>query len=821
MALDLGTLVAFLGLDATGAQEGAAEGESHLKTFAKNAASITRNAGIAAGIAFAGALAANMDIEAGRDKLQAALGLTGAQAERAGQVAANLYKGAWGESLEDTQNAVEEVMSSIKGMRNASGADLEALTIKAMDLSTAMEVEVADAARVAGRLIDQGIAKDGTEAFDLLTRAMQKVPKSLRQDILEITDEYAGFYSAVGFGAEEMYEQLVQGSKLGSWGIDKAADLVAEFSKIGFDESKTRTDAFKAIGLDATQMADDIAAGGDRAQDAFQAVVDGLNSMKDPSDRANTAIALFGTPFEDVVPQQINKTLKVLGEGSGAMDGFAGSADHMGKVLNDNAKTNLTSFMRQVKMAGIGLAEGAIPYVNRTATFLATKFGPAAKVAGTMLREEVLPPVRNAVTWLRDKFLPPLTRIGNVIMDKLVPAFVGLWDAYKDDVATGIGIAFTAAGEGVDLLLAGIEKVIPVLADMVTWLGDNKDIVIGVAAVWAAWKVGLIAMTAVTKLQAAATAVWAGAQLAWNGVMYASTIATWAFNAAWAANPIGLVLVAITALVAAFVILWRRSETFRGLVTGLWDGMKGFGGWVKDTFVAVLHAGGRAFTWVKEKAAGAFGWVKDNWPLLLAIITGPIGWAVLAVAKNWDRIKAGAGAAKDFITTKFSALIDWFRNMPDRMKGAAGDVWGWLKDAFRKALNWLIEKWNALDLTLSFEAPGWVPKIGGKGWTSPDVFPDIPMLANGGVVTGPTLALVGEGDEDEVVSPLSKYQSQMDRAYAHGARSVSAKAPAGRPQVHVGNHVPEALRGWVKSIAEEAVEDYINWTEGRVRAGAV
>jgi hypothetical protein len=51
---------------------------------------------------------------------------------------------------------------------------------------------------------------------------------------------------------------------------------------------------------------------------------------------------------------------------------------------------------------------------------------------------------------------------------------------------------------------------------------------------------------------------------------------------------------------------------------------------------------------------------------------------------------------------------------------------------------------------LSFKIPGWVPGLGGKGF---DV-PEIPMLADGGIVNSPTLALIGEAGPEAVV-PLS------------------------------------------------------------------
>lgn len=51
--------------------------------------------------------------------------------------------------------------------------------------------------------------------------------------------------------------------------------------------------------------------------------------------------------------------------------------------------------------------------------------------------------------------------------------------------------------------------------------------------------------------------------------------------------------------------------------------------------------------------------------------------------------------------------------------------------------------------------PSWIPGIGGKKWQSADIFPDIPKLAKGAIVTGPTIAMIGEGQYDEAVIPLN------------------------------------------------------------------
>ena len=63
---------------------------------------------------------------------------------------------------------------------------------------------------------------------------------------------------------------------------------------------------------------------------------------------------------------------------------------------------------------------------------------------------------------------------------------------------------------------------------------------------------------------------------------------------------------AIAALAAGFVMAYRKSETFRNIVTGALNAVKG----------------AAVFVW---------NWLKQNWPLLLGILTGPFGIAVVAI----------------------------------------------------------------------------------------------------------------------------------------------------------------------------------------------
>jgi len=135
--------------------------------------------------------------------------------------------------------------------------------------------------------------------------------------------------------------------------------------------------------------------------------------------------------------------------------------------------------------------------------------------------------------------------------------------------------------------------------------------------------------TTVKVVIAAVTAAFVAYKIA----IIASTIATLGFNAA-----ILLIPLAVIAVGAAFVIAYKKV------------------GWFRDAVNAV------------------FNWIKGNWPLLLAILTGPIGTAVILIVKNFDKIKSAASAAASFVANRFRDLINFFKRLPGAILGAIGDL---------------------------------------------------------------------------------------------------------------------------------------------------
>ena len=107
------------------------------------------------------------------------------------------------------------------------------------------------------------------------------------------------------------------------------------------------------------------------------------------------------------------------------------------------------------------------------------------------------------------------------------------------------------------------------------------------------------------------------------------------------------------------------------------------------------------------------------------------------------------------VNSGFQKVKNFFTSVINYIDDTASSIMSPIVNAFRAAINTIIGLWNKLDYKITFTVPDWVPIIGGNTWSSPDIFPDIPYLAKGGIVNSPTLAMIGEAGPEAVI-PLNK-----------------------------------------------------------------
>ncbi|MFG2993947.1 phage tail tape measure protein [Streptomyces sp. NPDC048257] len=251
-------------------------------------------AGAAVGGMFAVGLAAAMDASSANAKLTAQLGLTKEEAQRAGDVAGDVFNAGFGESIAEVNEGIGAVASSLGGMSNIGTAELEEMTRAGLALAETFEIDIADASTAAGVMINTGLVKDGTEAFDVLTKAAQTLPKSMMEDIPAAINEYGKHWSRIGLDAKDAMGMMSQYVKAGGRDIDQAGDVLHEFARITSEETDKASEAFKGLKLPAKEMLDEIHKGGAPAKAALQRTIEALRGVKDQGEQSALAVELFG-----------------------------------------------------------------------------------------------------------------------------------------------------------------------------------------------------------------------------------------------------------------------------------------------------------------------------------------------------------------------------------------------------------------------------------------------------------------------------------------------------------------------------------------------
>jgi len=113
--------------------------------------------------------------------------------------------------------------------------------------------------------------------------------------------------------------------------------------------------------------------------------------------------------------------------------------------------------------------------------------------------------------------------------------------------------------------------------------------------------------------------------------------------------------------------------------------------------------------------------------------------ALVALYFKFDIVRKVVDTVIDGIVTGTKFAFDVLKNYFTAVLGI-----------YKGIFNGIAKLWNNTIGQLSFEFPDWVPGLGGRGFS----VPNIPYLADGGIVTGPTLAMIGESGPEAVI-PLN------------------------------------------------------------------
>lgn len=270
-------------------------------------------------------------------------------------------------------------------------------------------------------------------------------------------------------------------------------------------------------------------------------------------------------------------------------------------------------------------------------------------------------------------------------------------DEIKNAKYSDIGHQFSEIGRIIttDFIQPVANEALPILKDGLTWVKDNIPLVTSSV-------VGLTAAFVTFKAAAAITGI-IDSFTKFKAAQEGATAAQWLLNAAMSANPIGLVVAAIVGLVAAFVVLWNKSDAFREFWINLWEGIKDACSAAKDWISEKVKEIGEFFTeTLPEYFDEAIKWVENNWQSLLLILINPFAGLFKYFYDNNHKFK-------EFVDT----AIEYIKQLP-------GNVWTWLVNTMNKVTTWATNMKNAAkDTAMRFvnSIIEYVKQLPGKIWT--------------------------------------------------------------------------------------------------------
>lgn len=442
--------------------------------------------------------------------------------------------------------------------------------------------ESADAIKA---VMQAGLAPPGATNAQLKSIATQAadVAKTFGQDFGDVTAQVGQLIkNGLAVNSSQAFNIITKGFQMG---INKAQDFLPiieeyspHFKKAGIDAKEMLgilDQGLKAGARDADIVADAIKEFSIRAVDGSTLTAQGFNDLGLSGVKMAAGFAKGGDAANQVLDMTLDRLRGIedpvkrgriavslfgtqaedLGaalfaidpsEAAKRVEGFQGATTRLGKTLHSGPTHEITVFWRTLKQA-----------------FVET------------LGNQVLPILVTTAQWVNSHLLPPLQSLATTLAGTLVPALKGT--------------------------VSAVAAVVGWFKMMATWLIPIGILIVGLtlsmtlnAIAAGAQAVAIMAVTIAMRIARAITLTMAAAQ--------------WAWNAAMNANPLILIVTLIIALIAAIVVAYHRSETFRAIVQAMWSGIKDAAA-VAWSFLKPIFEG----IWAAMKVVGAVAvWLWKN-----------------------------------------------------------------------------------------------------------------------------------------------------------------------------------------------------------------
>lgn len=555
----------------------------------------------------------------------------------------------------------------------------------------------------------QAISGAVGDDFDRLREKAKEMGAKTKFSASEAADAFT-YMAMAGWKTEDMLE-----------GIDGIMSLAAASGEDLALTSDIVTDALTAFGLqakDSAHFADVLAAASNSANtnvsmlgESFKYVAPVAGALGYTAEDTSIALGLMAN--SGIKASQAGTALRtVLTNLANPTDDMAGAMEILNVSLTDSRGNmkSLREIMEDLKRGFSTLSEAESAQV---AAMLAGKEGMSGLLAIVNSSEADFNKLATAI----DNADGTAENMANTMLNNLSGQLTILKSALE-----GAAIAFG------DLLMPLIRDLVGLLQKVVDWVNNltegQKETIVRIAEVVAVVGPALLIFGKIVKtiisviniINVLKTVI-----LALNPVIAA-------LNALLTANPIGIIIVAIGALVAAFISLWNNCESFRQFWIDLWEGIKevfndvidwivnafndvvdffksipeklgeffsSIGEWISNAFNDVVtffsELPGKLWDWLKktwESISKWFSELPENIAYWLGYLIGTIvTWAMETREKITNWFTDLFTSIWEWISTAFNDVVTFLSELP-------GKLWDWLIGLYDKILTWEEETFN-------------------------------------------------------------------------------------------------------------------------------
>ena len=585
----------------------------------------------------------------------------------------------------DAWKSFDAGRDTIVTMTGATGEAAAALTESYSNVAGTIVADSDDIAKAIGE-VNTRFGVNGQELEDMSTLYL-KFSKITGQDVVSAVDDTQKAMSAYGLSAQDANKFLdalartsqntgVSTSSLENGiisnatafqemglSVEQAVDFMGQLEKSGANSETVLNGMRKALKNSAKE--------GKTLDESLIELQDAIENGTDGMDGLNAAYDLFGKSGDQIYGAIKNGTVSFRDLTSSVTDAGGAVSDTYEETLDATDKIALE--VQKLKFSAAGVIDEFI--------------------------QEHSDKIMEIVNFVKDK-IPLILKWFQDTYNKIKPLITGIVDILKP-IVEDIASALEPIVDAVKDFISGL---FPKLESALGWIKDNIEaveaaiagVVTAMAGLWVANKIqGLVkafqAWRIATEGQTIAEALLAKGQAVLNAVM--------------AANPIGLIVAAIAGLVAAFVVLWNKSEAFREFWIDLWDGVKLMVGdaieAIKEFFTGLIS--GFVEGWDKITTAAIICWdtIKKVW----SIVKTWFKTNVIDPVKNfftglWDSLKNGAKLAWEAIKGVWTAVSGWFNStiiqpvttffsgMWNGLKNGASQAWEGIKSVFSHVTDW-------------------------------------------------------------------------------------------------------------------------------------